>query len=197
MPRKKPASAKQRKVQLQEKRAVKRGDLPPPEPSRPRPKRPQQGRRNPDARDPGQVDKVQAARKLQSAFLKPSASFLDITKHLAGSVLLPRPIPESARYPSAFFPSSSASHNLENISSEELTCPKRPKWRFDQSKKEVETNEERQYQIWMGQTRTKMDQWRGVGQDSSEENIRSGRVKSPSYFELNLEVWRQLYAIPQ
>ena len=192
MARKKPASAKQRKAQLQEKRAVKRGDLPAPEPSRPRPKRPGHGRA-PEPRDPNQVDKIQAARKLQSAFLKPSAPFLEMSKHLAASIHLPRPIPDTARCPSSLILSDEVLATFDAIT-DELTCPKRPKWRFDHTKKEVETNEERTYEVWMQQTSTKMEKWRGADLEPSEENVLSGQVKSPSYFELNLEVWRQLCA---
>lgn len=188
MPRKKPASAKQRKAQLQEKRAIKRGDHPPPDPSisrRPNRKRPGNGRApGQAARDPAQADKVQAARKLQSAFMKPSPSFLDLSKRLAASVPLPRPIPADALHPSS---------EIWDVP-DDLGCPRRPKWRFDMAKKEVEVNEERQFDTWLKTAKGKVEKWRGLELESTEERIVSGEVKSPSYFELNLEVWRQLCA---
>lgn len=63
------------------------------------------------------------------------------------------------------------------------------------TKKEVEVNEERQFQVWLEGAKTKMQAWRGMSLESTEDRILSGEIKSPSYFELNLEVWRQLCAL--
>ncbi|KAF8313837.1 P-loop containing nucleoside triphosphate hydrolase protein [Clavulina sp. PMI_390] len=191
MPRRKPVSAKQRKAQLQEKRAIKRGDLPPPDPStarRPNKKRPGHANvRNNLPRDSNEVDKVQAARKLQSAFMKPSPSFLDLSKRIAASRALPRPLPQEVVYPPP---------ELMNPASD-LGCPRRPKWRFDMSKKEVEVNEERQFEVWLKGAKTKIAEWRGIDLESTEDRIATGEIKSPSYFELNLEVWRQLWRVTE
>lgn len=188
MPRRKPASTKQRKAQIQEKRAIKRGDIPAPDPSTTRrtlSKRPGHGRPGQAVRDPAQIDKVQAARKLQSAFMKPSPSFLDLSKRLAASVPLPRPISPDALHPSS---------DIWDVP-DDLGCPRRPKWRFDMTKKEVEVNEERQFEGWLKTAKQRIEKWRGLGLESTEERIASGEIKSPSYFELNLEVWRQLWVV--
>lgn len=173
---KKPLSTKQKKANLQEKRAIKRGDIAPPEPSRPIPKRPQHGRPGTARLPPVNQDKIESARKLQSAFLKHSPAFLAHSKLLASTVPLPDPIPEDAKYlPQEVY-----------TLPDDLGCPKRPKWRFDMAKKEVELNEEREFVRWHADTISKIDKWRNV----EDEDL--SRVKSPTYYERNLEVWRQL-----
>lgn len=175
MPRRKPASAKQRKVQLQEKRAIKRGELPL------KPLRPKHKRREPTNQD----ESAKAARKLQSAFVKPSPSFLDISKQIAATIHLQRPLPSENMYPPADLLSAP----------DDLDCPRRPKWRYDMTKNEVEINEERQFAAWLKATKSKIEVWRGADLKTTEEHILSEEIRSPSYFELNLEVWRQLWAV--
>lgn len=178
MPRRKPLSTKQRKAQLQEKRAIKRGEVPP------KPLQSQSKRRGHASYTP-QNEKITAARKLQSAFVRPSPSFLDLSKQLAATVPLQRPLPHENIYlPSDLL---NAPHDLD--------CPRRPKWRYDMTKKEVEINEERQFGAWLKATKSKFDAWRGVDLQSTEDHVLSGKIRSPSYFELNLEVWRQLWAV--
>lgn len=187
-PRKVAFSAKQRRAQLLEKRAIKRGDIEAPDPSdvsrRTKKKRVAHHGRTvtlpPGAVDP--EERAQAARKLQSSFLKPSRSFLDLSQLLASTVPLPRPLPSDALYPSS---------SLWDAN-DDIGCPRRPKWRFDSTKAHVEDNEKRQYEQWLEEAKGKINTWRGAELESSEERIESGEVKSPSYFETNLEVWRQL-----
>lgn len=186
MPRHVAYSAKKRKVQLKEKRAIKRGDVEAPDPSTvsrwTKKKRvPHHGR--PLNLPPGAVDpeeRSQAARKLQSAFLKPSRSFLDLSRRLAADLPLPRPIPPDAMYPPLW--------DTPN----DIGCPLRPEWRFGMSKSEIEDNEQRQYQAWLESAKEKLSIWCGTEPRSSDERVEPEEVKSPSYFELNLEVWRQL-----
>lgn len=97
---------------------------------------------------------------------------------------LPRPISSDTIY---------ASPDLWDVP-DDIGCPRRPKWRFDMTKKEVEVNEERQFESWLDSAKAKIETFRGVSLESTEERVASGEVKSPSYFELNLEVWRQLCA---
>lgn len=189
MPRHVAYSAKKRKVQLKEKRAIKRGDVEAPDPSTvsrwtKKKRNPHHGR--PLNLAPGAVDpeeRAQAARKLQSAFLKPSRSFLDLSQRLAAELPLPRPIPSDAMYPPL---------SLWDTP-DDIGCPRRPEWRFDMSKSEIEDNEQRQYNAWLESAKEKFSMWRGSEARSSEELIEPEGVKSPSYFELNLEVWRQLW----
>lgn len=181
MPRRQNLSTKQRKAAIQEKRAIKRGDIPPPDPgSKYHPKkRSQHGRGLP----PVNEEKIQSARKLQSSFLKHSPSFLALQKELASTVPLPRSVPETAVY---------LPNEIMSLV-DELGCPRRPKWRFDMTKKEVDLNEERGFAQWQITVQEKLAEWRGVSTESgpipaSEKTA----IKSPTYYEQNLEVWRQL-----
>lgn len=192
MPRRIPASGKQRKAKLLKHRAIKRGDLPEEEQAfRAQKKKPSKAKHS--HRTAGRLggsgttsksDKVATARALQSAFLKPSRSFLDLSRLLSTTLTLPRPIPEDAIYPSKDV--------ILDDYLDDLGCPKRPAWSFNSTKKEVEQNEERKFQEWLKGAQASVEKWRGVGLESTEERIVSGEIKSPSYFELNLQVWRQL-----
>ena len=95
-------------------------------------------------------------------------------------MVLPRPISE---------PMIHVPHDVMDASSD-LGCPKRPKWRYDMSKKEVESNETRFFEQWREKTRKQLNEWQGLPEDSKE--IPLDNLKSPSYYESNLEVWRQL-----
>ncbi len=182
MPRRKPISHKQRKAQLQEKRAIKRGDI---SLEAPKPSTSKSGRRRvgPSSRDlqPSEVRKIESSRRHQSAFPKHSREFLARSKLLADTVVLPRPITESTLH---------VPHDIMDMS-RDLECPRRPKWRYDMSKKEVESNETRLFEQWREKTRTLLNEWQALPEDSKEmpplDNLRS-----PSYYEHNLEVWRQL-----
>lgn len=121
-PRRKPTSTTQKKAAQKAKRAIKRGDLPP------EPKKPAKNRH----RGPPVSEAVRASRKLQSAFVTLDADFLEQTRVLAATLPLTRPIPAST----CVFPTTNFDEDYT------LTCPRRPKWRFDMSKTEVERNEE-------------------------------------------------------
>jgi len=91
---------------------------------------------------------------------------------------------------------------LERDKEKRLTCPSRPKFRYDMTKKEVEKNEEGWFKKWMKSTDEIMDEWidgepveepvviNGEGQDELEK--KASWPRSVSWFETNLEVWRQL-----
>lgn len=203
MPRKRITSTKQLKADRLLKRAVKRGDAPAPDPAAKKPKRPRKGGpKNRSAVPPSQSSQnaVESSRKLQSAFIKLPPSFLEDTKLLASSLILPRPIkPEDALLPAGMIGEEDDAMNKL------LTCPKRPKWRFDMSKKEVETNEEGLHKKWITQMDEIVSDWQKgpeepnstAEQTEEEEAIKPEEPKqmprSPTYFERNLEVWRQLY----
>ena len=172
MPRKKPFSNKQRKVQLQEKRAVKRGEVsPPPTTQKSRSElRPSQRPQRSQLINP-------TSQKLQSRFVALTPEYLETTKNLSHSTPLPRPIPkENAVFPVEWLERDQGA----------LTCPSRPKFKFGQTKKEVEKNEEGWFKKWLKVTQGVVEDWVG-GQDEENEWPRS-----TSWFETNLEVWRQL-----
>ncbi|THV07519.1 P-loop containing nucleoside triphosphate hydrolase protein [Dendrothele bispora CBS 962.96] len=172
MPRKKPTSTRKKKEEQQLKRAVKRGDAPPP------PKKPQHSKKYLAARS-GPSAASDSSRKLQSSFIKLSADYLDKTKALASNTPLIRPIPSNA----ILLP-------MHVTDQGPLTCLRRPKWRFEMSKKEVERNEEGVFKKWMKQMDEIVDQWQNNDNHPSTP-------PSPTYFERNLEVWRQLWRVTE
>jgi hypothetical protein len=203
MPRKKPTSAKQKKAETQQRRAVKRGDVPPPEPKA---KTPRTQRRGPTGKSLGAGTSASAAvdssRKLQSAFVKVSAEFLEDSRRIASDTALPRPIPDDA----SLFPSDLGDTTSSASPTERMSCPKRPKWRFDMSKNEVEKNEEGLFKKWLAQMDGIVDKWRHEdihvqAEDATEAEAGKEREatppppvpRAPTQFERNLEVWRQLW----
>jgi len=65
--------------------------------------------------------------------------------------------------------------SFESVYPEVIGFPKRPKWDYSMGRQEVEKNETRMFEEWM---------------DSIYEHY---PTEDLSYFEHNLEVWRQLY----
>jgi hypothetical protein len=131
MPRKKPTSAKQRKEELKEKRAIKRGDIPAPASSTSTKTGVKRGKRTPKVRFgtaqiiPGNIRL--GTRRLESKFGKLPPEWLERPKLLASTEVLERPIPthlivlpdyEEIGYTDG-----------EDSPRSRLTCPKRPKWR--------------------------------------------------------------------
>lgn len=203
---------------MKDKRAVKRGELDPADvrtPSHPtRANRPgnsigQTTTRKADPDNPANL----ITTKLMSKFTALSSGYLDRTRDLAHTVPLPRPLQVS----DAIFPVEWMERDQGR-----LTCPGRPKFRFGQTKKEVERNEEGMFAKWVGGTRSFVEDWvdgRGehevkneiredvqgedgeeqIGEEGEEEEEEEGngekaweQLRSPTWFETNLEVWRQL-----
>ncbi|KAL0951561.1 hypothetical protein HGRIS_008243 [Hohenbuehelia grisea] len=180
-----------------------RGDVPPPEPKsvshkrKPRPRVGPTGRLVASASSSSNV--VESSRRLQSSFIKLSPAYLAQTKSLADNLLLERPIPlVSALLPEIDSPSRlGASPNA----SETLSCPKRPKWRYDMSKKELEANEEGLFKKWLQQTDDLVERWRNqtntVEDPALEQESKTEMPRSMTFFERNLEVWRQLWRVSE
>lgn len=210
MPRKKPTSTNQLKAERQLKKAIKRGDAPPPDPLAKKSKRPRKGHSNRVAAVPGvpgaslnSQNAIETSRKLQSTFIRLPPRFLENTKMLANTLILPRPIPQEA----ALLNNSKTGGDNNGLVSQ-LTCPKRPKWRFDMSKTEVEKNEEGLHRKWIAQMDQFVEDWQkgpiesvdmNNTEDGEEEDEKLEKPlrmpRSPTYFERNLEVWRQLYVV--
>lgn len=83
----------------------------------------------------------------------------------------------------------------------QLTCPSRPAFNVGQTKEEVESNEEERYAEWMRDTRGFVEAWVEdwvESEDSADESDGDEgeaplrELRSPTWFETNLEVWRQL-----
>ncbi|KAF8078905.1 hypothetical protein FPV67DRAFT_84130 [Lyophyllum atratum] len=207
-PRRKPTSTRQKKADIQLKRAIKRGDVPPPDPKQK--VRKSKLRRGPtgnligSAADPANAATIQAAKRLQSAFVTLPPKFLEDTKLLASTLPLHRPIPNEV----AIFPDIYSDASDQNAP--KLTCPRRPKWRFDMTKKEVERNEEGLFTKWLEQMDGLVHAWQNEKQSNGddqktalpeEESAGPKEVptmpRSPTYFERNLEVWRQLWRVTE
>lgn len=206
MPRRKPASGKQHKAELQLKRAIKRGDAPADAAatrdtsSRGRSRAGRGGARR-GGQPPEVAARVQAARRLQSAFVKLSPEFLEEAKHRASELALIRPISfNRSLFPEVDIPEGQP----------KLSVIKRPKWNYEMSKKQVEANEEGFVKKWLEQTDAAIESWRQrecepasdpashVNENDSKalaqpgEDSQSEMPTSAPLYERNIEVWRQL-----
>ncbi|KAF8514634.1 P-loop containing nucleoside triphosphate hydrolase protein [Hysterangium stoloniferum] len=206
MPRRKPASSKHRKAELQFKRAVKRGDIPAPPPQLKLSRGKKLSRREivggsaitKARRDP-------SFNHLQSTFLKVEPLFLAASKVIASTVLLTRPLPPEI----AALSVDDVGLSTNDKFGSQLTCPKRPKWRFDMAKKEVEANEEAIYQKWLVEIDDTIGAWRasrGIPSSATQEasttrdlplSNKNDLLGSPTYYERNIEVWRQLWRVSE
>lgn len=194
MPRAVAFSAKQKKAQLQEKRAIKRGDKEPPPPPTTKRRKVKGGR--PVAAPQHSAVAVTGPARLQSAFHRLPKPFLDDTARLAAVLPLVRPVPlERAVWEDT--PPSDASV--------QLACPKRPVWHYDMSKKEVERNEDGLFTQWLAHTDAVVDAWctpappaKAEGPPEEEDaellpqELPLVMPRAPTSFERNPEVWRQL-----
>lgn len=182
MPRPIAFSAKQKRHQLQDKRAVERGEL---DPSQVRFARNPDGNYRPGAShlpDPTKADTT-ATRHI-SKFVSLTPEYVARARDLAHSVPLTRPIPDS----SAVFPVDWMERDGDR-----LTCPTRPEFDSGQAKEDLEGREQEAYNLWLKDTTATMQDWLKGSDKGSEENKDDQCWRSPTWFETNLEVWRQLY----
>ncbi|KAF9802201.1 hypothetical protein IEO21_09948 [Rhodonia placenta] len=182
MPRRIPFSPKKKRDQILGKRAQKRGDT----------------ELAPDPHDPGRARKgtkksvrtAGSSRRLQSSFVKLPTPFLEHTRVLASTLPLGRPISTDAAVLQEHW------DPLEGAPP--LTCPKRPRWRYDMSKKELDANEQSLFGRWLTQTDDIVDRWCNPvapASDAPDPSAPAPEAKmphAPTSFERNLEVWRQL-----
>jgi|ERR1700722_423100 len=194
MHRRKPASGKQRKAQLQLKRAVKRGD----EEIQGSVQKPDRSRKPMPSRHRTNVIGIARSRRLQSSLVKLPPRFLEETKLVASTLALPRPIASEV----AIFDNEAITRGQYDdsgaLEAESFTILKRPKWRFDMTKEAVDKNEEAMFNKWLTRTDTLVEEWLKKDGDAADNEPRKLTLKmprSPTYFERNLEVWRQLYVL--
>lgn len=131
MPRRKPISTKQRKEELKEKRAIKRGDIPAATPASSAKTRPKRGKRTINVRF-GTAQVIPGSsglgtKRLESKFGKLSPEWLERAKLLASTENLKRPIPTQLTVLPDF--EKIGDTGGEDSPRSRLTCPKRPKWR--------------------------------------------------------------------
>ncbi|TKA50181.1 hypothetical protein B0A53_06412 [Rhodotorula sp. CCFEE 5036] len=131
-------------------------------------------------------DDVHAGRmKLESRFIRLSKDRADENRLRAANERLHRPIDPSLAvlHEEDLVPPKRTAAELlvageKDASVDELTCPKRPKWKYTMTKAEVEKNEEGVFRNWLAAT---------------DALIARDTDASPTFFERNLNVWRQLW----
>ena len=176
-----PVSGKRRKAELKLKRAIKRGGQ--------QPEQPKHRKEGPRAR-PAVGHQANVASRLQSQFVKLDKRFLDDTRTLAGSIILRRPIQSDV-----------AVLVTPTVLGSQLTVPKRPKWRYQMSKDEVDANEQAHFRTWLAQqdaiieqcTLNTIDQTAELVRDHIDDDSETRPMPHPpTHYERNIEVWRQL-----
>ncbi|KAJ3539165.1 hypothetical protein NM688_g6405 [Phlebia brevispora] len=196
MPRRKPSSSKQKKAQLQQKRAIKRGDISPPPPSSKPDHRHRKGKQAGTDQSVRAAAAADSSRRLQSSFVKLPKDFLDNTRRLAADLPLARPIRSDVAIWKDVVPSQDAETSADRSNTALLACPRRPKWRYDMSKKEVEKNEEGLFKKWLDQTDAVLSEW-NESKLAPENGDGEQMPSAPTSFERNLEVWRQLWRVTE
>lgn len=183
-PRAVPYSHKKKRKQLLTKRALKRGE-----------EVPDYVKTNgtvPLDRSHRQRSVAQDVLELRSRFIAIPHDYAIRTRDAAWADVLTRPIPDSL----ATFPLDL----VDNPAGKGLSVPSRPPFEFGQTKREVEANEEDVYRKWLANARDTVESWmEGDDEDEDEDDEYDRRseektteLRSPSSFETNLEVWRQL-----
>lgn len=205
---------------LQEQRAIKRGDIPagtPREHTNIKLKPSASQNALPSRSEAlGTVDwqARRKARELQSAFTGLSKTYVEAANRKAFNVPLPRPLPPSAvlfRNPVQQETDEQVKEKIKELD-ERLYCPIRPKWRHSMTKKELDRNEEMVFGRWleemdathgeylqlphMDDNDTEGNQHRGSGERERGKDHTSV-TRSPSFFERNLSVWRQLWRVTE
>lgn len=134
----------------------------------------------------------------------PSPLSSDLLQYIARSKTtaltdaLPRPITDDAPY----FPLELLTPAQEM--KDRLSIPRRPKWKYEHTKKEVEANEAGLFKKWLAGADAAVEQWRadeecGRAEEGGEEHEPASTSssivwpRSTTYFERNLEVYRQLW----
>ncbi|EJD03778.1 P-loop containing nucleoside triphosphate hydrolase protein [Fomitiporia mediterranea MF3/22] len=216
MPRRKPISAKQRKAELQVKRAIKRGDTVPENISSSRASNTssRRGGRGPRGNKESNRSNVDASRRLESSYVKFSRDFLEEAKRKASILTATRPIPIEKLLLPLHAEQDVISASRATGHTRQLNVLKRPKWNYDMSKKEVENNEAALFKRWLDETDQIMQSWKIDKRDPDGLKDQTEAVESqtttcntqdssesmpyaPPLFERNLEVWRQLWRVTE
>jgi hypothetical protein len=179
---------------LQEHRAIKRGDV----------EAPKDGHKNKGKLTIGRstalgtVDlKARAkAKELQSSFVGLTKEYIEAANRRAFNQVLPRPLTREVahfRTPVQLEAEPELQKKVQDLD-ERLWCPIRPKWRHSMTKNELDRNEETQFAKWLEGMDLIHDEYMALPRLDDQ-----GRVdtRSPSFFERNLSVWRQLWRVTE
>jgi hypothetical protein len=173
-------SAKQKKEYLQLKRAMKRGEIDADETLLPK----SNGRTKIDKTSTSRSEAVHDALELRSKFTSVPRDYVERTRVAAWDDELERPLLDLA----TVFPLEL----VDNPAGKDLTVPSRPAFHAGQSKREVEDAEEEEFRKWRYATREIVDSWTNGTEENENDTSSASTLRSPSRFEINIEVWRQL-----
>ena len=217
MPRPVAFSAKQKRAQLLDKRAVKRGELDPADvrvstnmtvadsgPSggsryaRTGFSMSRTSRKAPKSKT-AQTDTEMHTTRLVSTFVALTPEYVQETRDEAFEVVLERPIKEDIKVFPIDVLYRDRTMDLDGTV-ERLTCPSRPLFGDEMSKEQVEKNEAEYFANWFEGTTRVSRCWarfpttdrREMATVPSVSSTRALRRHSPTWFETSLEVWRQL-----
>eukprot|EP00471_Norrisiella_sphaerica_P011802 CAMPEP_0184497410 /NCGR_PEP_ID=MMETSP0113_2-20130426/36460_1 /TAXON_ID=91329 /ORGANISM="Norrisiella sphaerica, Strain BC52" /LENGTH=609 /DNA_ID=CAMNT_0026884503 /DNA_START=43 /DNA_END=1872 /DNA_ORIENTATION=- len=206
MPRKKPASGKQRRQQMKEKRARKATEQAR-QRSRSRSKSAGEGeereREGKSERQPRLVTSFGGRiggtdSKLLTHFVREPDEVVQLRREAGDKPLTPAPT-----YHSNSPPEADPTLSMYNAV---LSHPVRPKWRPSESKETLEAREENQFREWATRIQramasgARMNERRRKDDDKSDKKYETGRCLelgslSVTPYELNIEVWRQLWRV--
>ncbi|KAK4057880.1 hypothetical protein OIO90_001099 [Microbotryomycetes sp. JL221] len=150
--------------------------------------------------DKQRAERVAGRVKLESRFIRLPTSIQERHRTRAATHKLERPVDismgvltEQQLQPS--IADKLGNHGDDDDERKPLTCPKRPKWRYSMTKLEVERNEEGMFEQWLKQTDIQLTRFARETKSryTSEREDEDGADESPTYFERNLNVWRQLW----
>ncbi|KAH8930147.1 P-loop containing nucleoside triphosphate hydrolase protein [Atractiella rhizophila] len=192
MSRKIPSSTKAKKAKLQAKRQQKRDgvpeDTPGPAARKVKNSKYSRGGRNIGKSyldDPALVARQKARKALESRFIRLPKSTLDFYIRENSRKPLQRPVdPIMGKWREDWD---------KHEEGKAFVCPKRPKWNYEMSKKEVEKNEEGQFRRWLQDS----DKVNMPAEQNRDGNEADEVTPSPSFFERNLSVWRQLWRVTE
>jgi hypothetical protein len=156
-------------------------------------------------------DARQKARELQSRFkfLSVSSEYLAHTQKIAFERPLERPIPTELMLYRSAIDREQTPEKRERARQldDRLNCPRRPKWKYGVTKKELEKNEEGNFAKWLQSVEDVQHDYSCLDEEdesSADEDepktvlVREDaplEIRSPSVFERNLQVWRQLWRV--
>ncbi|BGO90879.1 hypothetical protein NBRC10512_002371 [Rhodotorula toruloides] len=209
MARKKPVSGKARKEQLQHKRAIKRAN--PADPSSSSSfsststasllatstSKPRLGQRYRTPEQRARDEQHAGRMKLESRFIRLPKHLAERTEYQAAMEKLERPIKTGLAVltEEELLPMTKGKEKAvvlpgeeEEVNDVELSCPKRPRWRYTQTKAEVEKNEEGMFRKWLAEIDSVLSRPAYLDSDDADDDS-----PSPTFFERNLNVWRQLW----
>ncbi|KAH8826833.1 P-loop containing nucleoside triphosphate hydrolase protein [Flagelloscypha sp. PMI_526] len=194
MPRAKPTNVTGLKARKKLARAVKRGDAEAPDPEIAIAKRRGVKRALAHSDSP---QAMEASKKLYSSDMRAPKEYLRYTREVTSNLPLTRPVTTDKVF-------LDEQEFLVGSSSElkKLTLPQRPPWTYETTKEELERTEEMSYAKWIAATDALITSSASTRLEEDNRNDQETHPEFPrplniTYFERNLEVWRQLWRVTE